>query len=80
MDPLIFCLTIHPTLLSLNSKSLVGYMDAIMIGDPIASVTSDIKVIVDDGSAIDMHLNVTKCELISDDIPPSIVRTTGSIR
>ena len=75
-DPLcslIFCPTIHPVLLSLKSEFLVGDMDDIAIGGPVASVASDINVIIDDGSAKDMHLNVTKCELISNDVPPTIV-------
>ena len=48
-------------------------MDNITIGGPVASVSSDIKVIIDDDSAKGMHLNVTKYELISNDIPPFIV-------
>ena len=49
-------------------------MDDITIGGLAASVTSDIKVIIDDGSAKGMHLNVNKCELISNDIPLTIVQ------
>ena len=74
-DPLgllIFCLTIHSTLLQFKSEFLVGYMDGIMIGRPVASVASDIKVTVDDGSAKGKYLNVIKCKLISDEMPPSI--------
>ena len=73
LGPLIFCLTIHPTLLSLESEFLVGYMDDITIGGPVASVASDINVIIVDGSNKGMHLNVAKCELISKDVPPTIV-------
>ena len=73
LGPLIFCLAIHLTLLSLKSELLVCSMDDITTGDPVASVASDIKVILNDGSAKGMHLNVTKCELISNYIPPSIV-------
>ena len=62
LDPLIFCLKIHPTQLSLNSEFLVGYMDDITTGGAEASVASDIKVIIDDGNAKGIHLNVTKCE------------------
>ena len=47
-------------------------MDDITIGDPVASVASDIKVIKDAGSAKGMHPNVTKYKLISDDMPLSI--------
>ena len=73
LGPLIFCLTIHPTLLSLKSEFLVGYMDDITIGGPVASVASDINAIIDDGNAKGMHLNVTQCELISNDMPPTII-------
>ena len=60
LGPLIFCLTIHTTLLSLKSESIIGYMDDIMIDGPVASVTRDTNVIIDDGSAKGMHLNVAK--------------------
>ena len=73
LGPLIFCLTIHPTLLSLKSEFLEGYMDDIKIGDPIASVASDINVIIDNSSAKGMHLNFANCELISNDVSPTLV-------
>ena len=70
--PLIFCLTIYPTLLPLKSEFFIGYIDDITIGGPVASVASDINAIIDDGSAKGIHLNVIKCELICKDEPPSI--------
>ena len=49
-------------------------MDDITIGGPVASVMSNIKGVVDDGSAKGVHLNVTgQCEIISDHVSPSIV-------
>ena len=57
----------------MKSEFLVGCMDDITIGGPVASVASDINVIIDDGSAKGMHLNVAKCELISSDISPIMV-------
>ena len=48
-------------------------MDDITIDGPVALEPSYIKIIIDDDSAKGMHLNVTKCELISNDIPPTIV-------
>ena len=48
-------------------------MGDITIGGPVTSVVSDNKVILEDGSAKGMHLNATKCELISNDISPTIV-------
>ena len=48
-------------------------MDDITFGGPVASVASDINVIKNDGSAKGMHLNAAKCELISNDVSPTIV-------
>ena len=48
-------------------------MDDVTIGGPVASVVCVINVIIDDGSAKSMHLNVAKCELISNDISPTMV-------
>ena len=48
-------------------------MNDITIGGPVASAASGIKVIIDDGRAKGEHINVTKCELISTDIPTTIV-------
>ena len=48
-------------------------MDDITIGGHVATVMSNINVIKDDGSAKGKHLNIIKCELISIDIPPTIV-------
>ena len=39
----------------------------------MSRMNRDIKVIIDDDSAKSMHLNVTECELISNDIPSAIV-------
>ena len=80
LGPLFFGLTIHSTLLLLKSEFLVGYMNDITICGPVASVANDIKVIRDDDSAVGMHINVTKCELISNDIPPTYHCTIGPIR
>ena len=33
-------------------------MDEITIGGPVASIASDVNVIIDDGSTKGMHLNV----------------------
>ena len=48
-------------------------MNDITIGGPIASIASETSVVIDGGSANDMHLNVTKCELISNEIHCAIV-------
>ena len=48
-------------------------MDDITIGGHVASVASDIEVIAGNGNVKGMHLNISKSELISDDIPPFTV-------
>ena len=48
-------------------------MDDITINDSVASVASDIKIIIDDGNAKGMRLNIIKCALISNDISLTIV-------
>ena len=48
-------------------------MDDLAIGGPVASVASDINVIIEHGSKKGMHLIVTTCEFIFNDISPTIV-------
>ena len=43
------------------------------MGGSVASVASDINIIIDDGSAKGMHLHVAKCEVISNDVSSTIV-------
>ena len=67
LGPLIFCLSIHPTLQLLKTEFVVGYMDDItIIGGSAATVANDINIIVSEGSSKGLHLNIGKCELISD--------------
>ena len=70
---IIMIIIIHPTLLSLKSKFLVGHMDNITIDGFVTSEASDMNVIIDDGSAKGMQLNVAKRELISNDVSPTMV-------
>ena len=67
-DPLgglLFCLAIHPTLLSLSSSLSIGFMDDITLGGIISVVASDVELFQAEGSKIGLDLNVSKCESIS---------------
>ena len=67
-DPLVgllFCLAIHPTLLSLFSSLSVGFMNDLTIGGARSTVASDVDQIRSEGVQIGLHLNVAKCEVIT---------------
>jgi hypothetical protein len=65
LGPLIFCLTIHPILQSLNSNFKIGYLDDITIAGPELVVANDVSFIKNNGAIIGLHLNTDKCELVS---------------
>ena len=65
LGPMLFCLAIHPLLCSLSSTLTVGFLDDITLGGSVAMVSSDVRSIVDGGQALGLHLNFSKCELIS---------------
>ena len=64
LGPILFCLAIHPILLSLSATLRVGYMDDITLGGDIARVKEDVERIHSKGSDIGLSLNPSKCELI----------------
>ena len=72
LGPLLFCLTIHPILSSLSSNFIVGYMDDVTIGGPASTVADDVNIIINSGISKGLHLNIAKCELISNSEPTSI--------
>ena len=65
LGPLIFCLTIHPLLQSLDSELVVGYIDDITIGGPEQAVASDVDKLSTNGALHGLVLNTDKCECIS---------------
>ena len=64
LGPLLFCLTIHPLLLSLQSELNLGYMDDLTLGGDESTVEDDIGRITDASSKLGLHLNRDKCEVI----------------
>ena len=62
---LLFCLSIHPLLMSLSSDLFVGFLDDITLGGSQDSVSDDVRAIMEGGLDLGLHLNISKCELIS---------------
>jgi hypothetical protein len=62
---LLFCLAIQPLLRSLSSTLRIGYLDDITLGGSKSTVNSDVLKIVESGATIGLHLNMSKCEVIS---------------
>ena len=48
-----------------SSDLTLGYMDDVTLGGSIDKVSSDVKTIQSEGEKIGLHLNVSKCEIIS---------------
>ena len=53
----------------LRSELVVGYIDDITIGGHISTVDEDVTIIKRNGPSLGLHLNITKCELISSVMP-----------
>jgi len=67
IGPLLFCNTVHPLLLDLESHLNLGYLDDLTLGGSVASVARDVAEILNVGSELSLSLNVLKCELIAHD-------------
>ena len=65
LGPLLFCLTIHPVLTSLNSEFKIGYLNDILIGGETVTMSNDVSYLISISEEIGLELNVNKCELIS---------------
>ena len=65
LGPLLFCITIHPMLTSLSSELVIGYLDDITLGDVESVVDRDVQEVRIQGEAMELKLNVSKCEYIS---------------
>jgi hypothetical protein len=65
LGPLLFCLGIQSLLTSLASNLAFGYLDDVTLGGPIATVASDVETISSKCDSLGLHLNPSKCEVIS---------------
>ena len=64
LGPLLFCLTVHPLLSSLQSPFAAGYLDDFTIGGSESVVAHDINTVFVKGAELGLRPNVSKCELI----------------
>ena len=69
LGPILFCIAIQPLLHMLRSELVVSYIEDITIGGHISTVDEDVRIIKRKGPNLGLHLNVTKCELISSVMP-----------
>jgi len=65
LGPLLFCLSIQPLLENLHSEVVFSYLDDVSLGGDPQTVADDVDIIIDKGSEMGLHLNASKCELIS---------------
>jgi hypothetical protein len=65
LGPLLFCLGIQSLLTSLASNLAFGYLDDVTLGGPVATVAADVATIISKGESLGLHLNPSKCEIIS---------------
>ena len=73
LGPLLFALTIHPILQSLESEFRTGYLDDVAAGGNAATLSSDFVMLKDRAAEMGLQLNISKCELVStegDSVPP----------
>jgi hypothetical protein len=65
LGPLLFCMAIHPLMLSCKSPLKIAYMDDITLGGAAAVVSDDVAMIKTEGTPKGLFLNVNKCEAIT---------------
>ena len=71
LGPLLFCLAIHPLLVSCNSSLKMAFMDDVTLGGSTATVASDVAMIKAEGASRGLFLNNQKCESITANGQPS---------
>jgi hypothetical protein len=71
LGPLLFCVAVHPLLSSLHSNLTIGYLDDFTLGGSVSSVANDVSTIEKIGASLGLHLNRSKCEVISKHFAPS---------
>lgn len=70
LGPLLFCLTIQPLLLGIQSELVSGYLDDIGIGGEATMVADDVMRLEQEARTIGLTLNHNKCEVLG---PPEAI-------
>jgi len=64
LGPLLFCVSIQPDLLRLQSELVAGFMDDLTLGGPTDKVAADIDYIRDREQRTGLRINASKSEII----------------
>ena len=67
MGPFLFSYTVHPILESMKSSLIIGYLDDLTAGGDQHTVASDYLMIETKAAEMGLNLNVSKCEVITND-------------
>ena len=67
LGPLLFCLTTHPLVTSLQSEFRVFYLDDGTLGGSLQTVLHDLDLVKEKAAELGLELNLSKSELVCDD-------------
>jgi hypothetical protein len=68
LGPLLFCLTVMALVKRIKSQCNIWYMDDGAIGDNVDALLSDFRMLMDESRKLGLIINVTKCEIITDNV------------
>lgn len=68
LDPLLFCITVMSLVNRMKSQCYIWYMDDGALGDDVDTLLSDFKMLVTESRKLGLNINVSKCEIITDDV------------
>ena len=68
LGPLLFCLTIQPLLLKLQSAFSVFYLDDGTIGGSAEDIIRDLRIVEYEAGLASLELNHAKTKLVCDDV------------
>jgi len=66
IGPLLFSNTEQPLLESMGAELTLGYLDDLTLGSHQSQIAKDVQRVIEEGRAMGLVLNVSKCELIAD--------------
>jgi hypothetical protein len=68
LGPLLFCLTVIALVKRIKSQCNIWYMDDGANGDNVEVLLSDFEMLMDESRKLGLFINVTKCEIITDNV------------
>ena len=64
LDPLLFCLTIHPLISGCNCEFVTGYLDDVGMGDTVPRLIEHLRILETEALSLGLSLNHAKCEIV----------------